>query len=507
MSYLEIHNISKNFGGVQALKDVSFSVEKGEIHGICGENGAGKSTLIKILSGVYASASHEGYISLNGQQQAFKNIYDAEKAGIAVIHQELSLVKHMTVGENIFLGREPQRFGIINYQEIYARSSKLLAQLGLNINPETEMIQLGIGEQQLVEIAKAINKNAEILILDEPTTALTEQEVDKLMTILNELKRKGVTMIYISHKLNEVMTLCDRVSIMRDSAYVATRNVKEISEKELVSLMVGREIKDFYPRIECERGERILSVRNFTLYDPEIPGRKKVDDISFDMYRGEILGISGLMGSGRTELLTGIFGAWGSRMTGKLIFRGKEILFRSPVEAIKSGIALVSEDRKRYGLILQTSVGKNLNLASLKTIASNGILNGSKELIRNLDAIKSYGIKVKNPDYAVNTLSGGNQQKVVIGKWLLTNPDVLFLDEPTRGIDVGAKSEIYHLMNQLVQKGMAVVMVSSDLPEVLGMSHRILVLHEGKLAAELPGGKTTQEEVMLAATGQVKKSA
>ena len=502
MSYLSIQNISKNFGGVQALKNVTFSVTKGEIHGICGENGAGKSTLIKILSGVYPSKSNEGTISINDKKVAFENIYDAEQSGIAVIHQELSLVKHMTVGENIFLGKEPQKLGVINYHEIYARSSKLLKQLGLHINPEVEMIQLGIGEQQLVEIAKAINKNAEILILDEPTTALTEQEVEKLMAILRELKSKGVTMIYISHKLNEVMSLCDRVSVMRDGTYIATRNVKDITEKELVSLMVGREITDFYPRIINNRGEAILSVRDFTLYDPEIPGRKKVDSISFDVYRGEILGISGLMGSGRTELLTGIFGAWQSRMTGKLIFKGKEILFRSPVEAIKNGIALVSEDRKRYGLILQASVGKNLNLASLRSIASKGILNAGKELKRNLDAITSYGIKVKSPDYAVNTLSGGNQQKVVIGKWLLTKPEVLFLDEPTRGIDVGAKSEIYHLMNQLVQEGMAVVMVSSDLPEVLGISHRILVLHEGKLAAELPGGATTQEEVMLAATGQ-----
>ncbi|HYV92038.1 MAG TPA: ATP-binding cassette domain-containing protein [Chitinophagales bacterium] len=507
MSYLEIHNISKNFGGIHALKDISFSVDKGEIHGICGENGAGKSTLIKILSGVYPSSSHEGEIFLEGKKQTFNNIHDAEQAGIAVIHQELSLVKHMTVGENIFLGREPQRFGVVNYHEIYGQSKNLLKQLGLNINPETEMIQLGIGEQQLVEIAKAINKHASILILDEPTTALAEQEIDKLMKILRDLKSKGVTMIYISHKLDEVMSLCDRVSVLRDGTYVTTKNVKDITEKELVSLMVGREIKDFYPRADCKRGEAILSVKNFTLYDPDIAGRKKVDDISFDVYRGEILGISGLMGSGRTELLTGIFGAWGSRMTGKIIYKGKEVLFRSPLEAIKGGLALVSEDRKRYGLILQASVGKNLNLASLQSVASNGVMNFTKELKRNLEAIKNIGIKVKSPDYAVNTLSGGNQQKVVIGKWLLTNPEVLFLDEPTRGIDVGAKSEIYHLMNELVTKGMAVVMVSSDLPEVLGMSHRILVLHEGKLATELPGGKTTQEEVMLAATGQTKRIA
>ncbi len=503
MGFLEINGIAKNFGGIQALRGVSFSVEKGEIHAICGENGAGKSTLIKILSGVYPSSSHEGHISLDGVKQTFTGIHDAEKAGIAVIHQELSLVKQLSVGENIFLGAEPQQFGIINYNQIYARSVKLLKQLGLNINPETETIRLGIGEQQLVEIAKAINKNANILILDEPTTALTEQEVTQLMTILRDLKARGVTLIYISHKLNEVMSLCDSVTVMRDGTYITTRKTKDITEKELVSLMVGREITDFYPRLPANTGEVILSVKDFTLYDPEVSNRKKVNNVSFDINRGEILGISGLMGSGRTELLMGIFGAWNGKRSGTLFYKGKETRFRSPEQAIRNGVALVTEDRKRYGLILQSSVGINLNLASLKNIASNGVLDFSLELKRSLKAIKEIGIKVRTPDYDVNTLSGGNQQKVVLGKWMLTSPEVLFLDEPTRGIDVGAKAEIYQLMNELVAKGMAVVMISSDLPEVLGMSHRILVLHEGKLAAELKGGKTTQEEVMLAATGQM----
>lgn len=502
MSYLQIQNISKNFGGVHALKNVSFSIENGEIHGICGENGAGKSTLIKILSGVYPSQSHEGEILLDGERQIFNNIHDAEQAGIAVIHQELSLVKHMTAGENIFLGREPRRFGIVNYNELYSQSKKLLLQLGLTVDPRTEVVNLGIGEQQLVEIAKALGKNASILILDEPTTALPEQEVEKLLNILRDLKTKGVTIVYISHKLNEVMDLCDRVSVMRDGMYVATKNVKEISEKDLVSLMVGREIKDFYPHVECRKTGIILSMEHFSLYDPEMPDKKKVSDISFDVNRGEILGISGLMGSGRTELLSGIFGAWKGRISGKLFFKGREVRFQSPMEAIRNGLALVSEDRKRFGLILQHSVGKNLHLASLQQVASGGVLNFTRELKRNFETIKSIGIKVKSPDYAVNTLSGGNQQKVVLGKWLLTNPEILFLDEPTRGIDVGARYEIYHLMNQLVERGMAVVMVSSDLPEVLGMSHRILVLHEGKLAGEFPGRITTQEEVMLAATGQ-----
>ncbi|MEO5675095.1 MAG: ATP-binding cassette domain-containing protein [Chitinophagales bacterium] len=502
MAFLEIRNISKSFGGVHALKEVSFSVDRGEIHAICGENGAGKSTLIKILSGVYPTHSHFGEIILEGRKQDFVKIKDAESAGIAVIHQELSLVKHMMAGENIFLGREPRKMGIINYNRIYSESKKLLDLLGLDIDPAVEVIKLGIGEQQLIEIAKALGKNAGILILDEPTTALSEYEIDKLLHILLTLKEKGVTLIYISHKLNEIMRLCDRVSVMRDGRYIATRNVKDITEQDLVSLMVGRELTDFYPRAETGQADAILSVQHLTLFDAEISEKKKVNDVSFEVRRGEILGIAGLMGSGRTELLSGLFGAWKGKLEGKIFYKGRQVFFHSPKQAIQNGLALVSEDRKRYGLILEQSVGRNLNLASLKAIALHGILDFSKELKRNLETISSVGIKVKTPDAAANTLSGGNQQKVVLGKWLLTNPEILFLDEPTRGIDVGAKYEIYHLMNMLVEKGMAVVMVSSDLPEVLGMSHRILVLHNGKLAGEFSGRNTSQQEVMLAATGQ-----
>ncbi len=502
MAYLEIRNISKSFGSVHALKEVSFSIEQGEIHAICGENGAGKSTLIKILSGVYPTHSHSGEIILEGRKQDFINIKDAESAGIAVIHQELSLVKHMMAGENIFLGREPRKMGIINYNRIYSESKKLLDLLGLDIDPAVEVIKLGIGEQQLIEIAKALGKNAGILILDEPTTALSEYEIDKLHHIVRTLKEKGVTMIYISHKLNEVISLCDRVSVMRDGRYIATRNVKDITEQELVSLMVGRELTDFYPRAEPGQAGAILSVQHLTLFDAEISENKKVNDVSFEVRRGEILGIAGLMGSGRTELLSGLFGAWKGKSEGKIFYKGRQVFFHSPQQAIQNGLALVSEDRKRYGLILEQSVGRNLNLASLKAIALHGILDFSKELKRNLETISAVGIKVNTPDAAANTLSGGNQQKVVLGKWLLTNPEILFLDEPTRGIDVGAKYEIYHLMNMLVEKGMAVVMVSSDLPEVLGMSHRILVLHNGKLAGEFSGRNTSQQEVMLAATGQ-----
>jgi D-xylose transport system ATP-binding protein len=340
--------------------------------------------------------------------------------------------------------------------------------------------------------------------MDEPTTALSEQEVLKLMSIIRELKTSGVTIIYISHKLNEVISLADRVSVMRDGQYIATKNMAGITESELVKLMVGREITDFYPKGIHRRGEVVLSVKDFTLYDTEIEGRRKIDGVTFDIYKGEILGIAGLMGSGRTELLNGIFGAWEGKKAGELICKGEKQNFNMPEEAIKNGIGFVPEDRKRLGLLLDKSIGINLNLASLQEVASGGIVNQSLEIKRSNEIVEKLGIKCSNIDVEANTLSGGNQQKVVIGKWLLTNPDILFLDEPTRGVDVGAKAEIYTIINTLVEKGVAIVMVSSDLPEVIGMSDRILVLHAGKLTAEFPGRTTSQEEIMTAATGNLK---
>lgn len=501
MGYLELKHISKQFGGVHALKDVSFSVQKGEVHAICGENGAGKSTLIKILGGIYPAGSYEGEVWINGRLQRFSGIRNAEQAGVAVIHQELALVKYMSVAENIFLGREPHTAGVIHYPKMLADASQLLRQLGLNIDPQIPVVELGIGEQQLVEIAKAIHKKAEILILDEPTTALTEQEVQKLAGIIRGLQVTGVTCIYISHKLEEIRTLCNRVSILRDGQHIATRDAPAITERELVSLMVGREVTDFYPRGKRQKGVCFLSVKELTLYDTEIETRKKIDRVSFDVYRGEILGIAGLMGSGRTELLNGLFGAWKGQRSGSVLVNGREQAFRSPREAINSGMALVPEDRKRHGLMLDFSISTNLNLASLRAIASGGMINTYKALRRSHETISWVGIKCQGTEVEVRTLSGGNQQKVVLGKWLLTRPDILFLDEPTRGVDVGAKAEIYALMNRLVEEGMALVMVSSDLPEVIGMSDRVLVLHEGRLAAELEGRDISQETIMLAATG------
>lgn len=507
MPLLQLKSISKSFSGIHALENVSFSIEAGEIHAICGENGAGKSTLIKILSGVYPHNSFSGEIIFDDEKISFNNIHDAEKNGIVVIHQELSLLKNLSVAENIFLGREPNRFGIIDNFKLYAETKKLLLEVGLPISPETKVSEIGIGEQQLVEVAKAIHKKARLLILDEPTTALSQNETERLMNILRALNKSGVTIIYISHKLNEVMKLANRITVLRDGRFISTKDKNDITESGLIKLMVGREIKDFYPRIEQKKGEEILSVKNLSVFDDSNAYRKKVDDVSFEIFRGEILGISGLMGSGRTELLMSIFGAWKGKTSGKIFLKGKYISISSPSIAIKNGLALVTEDRKRFGLILNSSIGKNLSLSVLKQISSNGILNLNNELKQNSESVNSLGIKTKSTDEEVNILSGGNQQKVVIGKWLQTNPQILFLDEPTRGVDVGAKTEIYSIINELVKRGMAVVIVSSDLPEVLGISHRILVMSEGKITAELNGKNASQEEVMSASINRERKVA
>lgn len=503
MSFLEIKNISKQFGRVYALKEISFEVEQGEIHAVCGENGAGKSTLIKILSGVYSSGNYEGSFFIDGNEIHFKNIHEAEATGVAVIHQELSLVKTMSVAENIFLGNEPSHVGIIQQHQIHSASKKLLEQVGLSISPETEVSELGIGEQQLIEIAKALNKKARLLILDEPTTALTETETGKLFGLLRQLQSSGVTVIYISHRLKEIKSLCNRVTVLRDGKFVATRSVHDISENELIKLMVGREITELYPphitRLQTEPNN-ILKLKNYSLFD--LSGKKKIDSVNLEVHAGEILGIAGLMGSGRTELLMGIIGALKGKQEGEILFNNEKVKFNSPAEAIAKGIALVSEDRKRLGLILPQSIRFNLNLSTMKNISNAGILSRGKEMKHTLEMIQQLSVKTNSSETEVQQLSGGNQQKVVIGKCLLLNPKLLLLDEPTRGIDVGARAEIYELMHQLLQQGMAIIMVSSDLPEVIGMSNRIVVMNEGKICGEFSSG-VTQEEIMMAATGEL----
>lgn len=501
MPLLEMRNIVKEFPGVRALDGVSFTLEAGEFHSLVGENGAGKSTLMKVLSGVYPFGTYEGDILIDDQVRQFRGIRDSEDAGVAIIFQELSLVKELTVGENIFLGKEPSKLGVINWSELYHRTSKLLQELNLPIDPRVPVGNLGIGQQQLVEIAKALSKEAKILVLDEPTAALTESEVETLFNILRDLKARGVGMVYISHKLNEVFELSDRITVLRDGRTVGTEPTTQLNKEKVIELMVGREVGNIFPEPDHELGETVLEVRDLTAFSIDAANKKLVDGVSFSVRKGEVLGIAGLMGAGRTELLMSIFGAWPGKYTRKVLIDGREIAIDSPGDAIREGIGFVTEDRKRFGLILEQTILDNMTLAGLKRISGAFLTDRTKETIAASGPMKALRVKANSPLSIAGTLSGGNQQKVVLGKWLLTNPKVLFLDEPTRGIDVGAKQEIYAEINKLAETGLAIVLVSSELPEVLGLSDRVMVLHEGRVTGEFTRSDASPEKVMAAATG------
>ncbi|BEP28911.1 xylose ABC transporter ATP-binding protein [Helicovermis profundi] len=499
---LEMKDIVKEFPGVKALDKVSFNVKKGEIHALVGENGAGKSTLMKVLSGVYSHEEFTGDIILNGKKVLFNSIKDSENANIAIIYQELALVPQMTVGENIYLNHEPLFMkGVIDHEKLYFESQKLLEKIKLDINPRMKVNMFGVGIQQLIEIAKALSKDADVLILDEPTAALTEGEVEILFRILKDLKEKGVTCIIITHKLNEVFALADNVTVLRDGKTISTNSICDLDENKIISMMVGRELSDLFPKEEHTAGQVVMKVQNFSVYDTEIQGRKLVDNISFEIKKGEILGISGLMGAGRTELVMGLFGAADGKIDGKVFIEGKEVKIKSPHDAIKNKLALVTEDRKGNGLVLEKSIMVNTTLASLDRISKGQILNVNEEIKFTEKYVRELKTKTPSIEQLVKNLSGGNQQKVVIAKWLMTEPKILFLDEPTRGIDVGAKFEIYMIMNELVKKGVSVVMISSELPEILGMSDRILVMREGKFVSEKMYEEASQENIMFAATG------
>ncbi|ACM59264.1 xylose ABC transporter ATP-binding protein [Caldicellulosiruptor bescii] len=498
---LEMVHITKEFPGVKALDDVTFKVKKGEIHALVGENGAGKSTLMKILSGVYPYGTYSGDIFIEGKKQHFRNIKDSEHAGVAIIYQELTLVKGMTVGENIFLGREPVVNGIINWNKVYADSKKLFEKLNIEIDVYEKVENLGIGQQQMVEIAKAISKDSKILILDEPTAALTESETRQLFRILKDLKNHGVTCIYISHRLEEIFEIADTVTVLRDGKTISTDPISNLTEDEIIKRMVGRELTQRYPKVPHKAKRTIMEVRNFSVYDKDNPEKKIIDNVSFEIKEGEILGISGLMGAGRTELFMSIFGAYPGRKEGEIWLEGKKISINNPREAIEHGICYLSEDRKRYGLVLMMDIKDNILLPNYQKFANGGIINIPKSLSTALDYVGKLRIKIASPFQQVMNLSGGNQQKVIIAKWLLANPKILILDEPTRGIDVGAKYEIYNLMNQFVDQGVGIVMISSELPEILGMSDRILVMQKGKIAGELMAEDATQEKIMTLATG------
>jgi len=498
MPLLEMRNILKEFPGVRALDGVSFTLSHGEFHALVGENGAGKSTLMKVLSGVYPSGTFTGEILVEDEAKSFRNVRDSESACIAIIYQELSLVKELTVGENIFLGREPARFGVIDWPDLYRRAAELLEEMHLAIDPRIKIGSLGIGQQQLVEIAKALSQDAKILVLDEPTAALTESEVETLFKILTGLRDRGVGIIYISHKLDEVFRTSDRITVLRDGRTVLSGAASQVDKDRVIAAMVGREVGDIFPRREHHLGNTVLRVKDLTAYSAEDPEKKILDRISFEVKAGEVLGIAGLMGAGRTELLMTIFGAWQGKYSLETEIDDKHVGIRSPADAIANRIGFVTEDRQRFGLILDHSIAANMTLASL---SDQLVTHRIRETIATEQMIDSLRIRAHSPMTVAGTLSGGNQQKVVLGKWLLTDPRVLFLDEPTRGIDVGAKQEVYAEINKLATKGMAIVLVSSELPEVLGLSDRVIVLHDGRITAEFSRHEATPEKVMEAATG------
>jgi len=506
VALLSMQSITKEFPGVRALDDVNFEVHSGEIHALCGENGAGKSTLIKILGAVHPHGTYDGQLNINGVEQRYRNVRNAEQAGIAVIHQELALIPEMTVAENIYLGREPRKFGIIDKTRMYQDAGDLLTQFGLDIPLHRQVYKLGIGQQQLVEIAKALSRDARMLVLDEPTAALTKSEVDILHKILKQLRDKDVACIYITHKLKEIFHIADRVTVLRDGKTVATQSIDECTEDKLISQMVGRELTTFFPDrknalTSTSEAAVALKVEDLCTYPLEPP---KLENISFEVRCGEVLGIAGLMGAGRTELINTIFGAYSGKWSGSVYRNGKPVKIHSPRDAIRQGMALVSEDRKQYGLILENDVVRNMTLASLsvsKEITSFGVLNQNVQYQKSMHAVDTLRIKTTSLDIPVRQLSGGNQQKVVLGKWLMTRPSVLFLDEPTRGIDVGAKAEIHALTAELADDGVAIVLVSSELQEILGMSDRILVLHEGKITGEFANENLTQEDILRCAAG------
>ena len=495
---LSAQSVTKRFPGVVALSGVSFDLRAGEIHALCGENGAGKSTLIKLLSGIHPHGSYEGRLEVDGAEAQFASIADAGRAGLAVIYQELALVEEMTVAENIFLGREPKRWGgLIDWPRMFSDAKALLDRFAVKLDPAATVKSLGVGQKQLVEIVKALAKDSKILILDEPTAALAEHEVVVLLDILKDLRARGMSCIYISHKLDEVFAIADRITVLRDGASVFTSEAATTSKQEIIKQMVGREIADLFPRRQSQLGEVMLHVDGLSVVDEH--GRQVLKDINLEVRSGEVVGIGGLMGAGRTELLMHLFGAFGRRRNGSVRLKGRDMKDAGPDAVLNAGMALVSEDRRRYGLVLENEVGFNLSLSSLQKFTRAGLLSLAQEAKANRQMFDSLRIKATGLQAVAGRLSGGNQQKIVLGKVLMTEPSVVLLDEPTRGIDVGAKLEIYELINQLTAAGKAVVLVSSELPELIGMSDRIMMLREGRLTGEFTKAEATQEKLMAAA--------
>ena len=493
MSLLDMKQIIKSFNGVEVLHGIDFSLRAGTVHALMGENGAGKSTLMKVLAGVHKC--DDGEIWLKGKKTEIQSPRHAQELGIAMIHQELSPVPEMTVAENIFLGREPRKGLFVDYKKMYADTEKLLGEMKVRVSPRAKIGRLKVADQQLIEISKAISLNADIIVMDEPTSAITDQEVEILFKTIADLKKKGTGIIYISHKMDEIFRIADDITVLRDGTYVNSWEAKDIDNNTLIKNMVGRELNEIFPKIKVPAKDVVMEVRHFTK-------ENQFEDISFLVREGEILGIAGLIGAGRTELMNAIFGLE-KPDSGEVFFEGRKVEIRRPSDAIRHGIAYVTEDRKNEGLVLEMGVGQNITIASMKTLSSGIFIKRQEEKKTIDDQIRALRIKVHSPRQLVGKLSGGNQQKVVLAKWMMKNPKLLILDEPTRGVDIGAKSEIYKLMGEFVEKGNSIIMISSEMPEAMGMSDRILVLSNGRLSGELSREEFAQEDIMKMAVSYI----
>ncbi|BCH20682.1 multiple monosaccharide ABC transporter ATP-binding protein [Mesorhizobium sp. L-8-3] len=496
---LEMRGITKTFPGVKALQDVNLTVRAAEIHAIVGENGAGKSTLMKVLSGVYPSGSYAGEITFMGEQCRFHGIHDSERRGIVIIHQELALVPLLSIAENIFLGNEQARFGIVDWHAVRARAAALLRKVGLGEDPDTLVTNIGVGKQQLVEIAKALSKEVKLLILDEPTASLSEKDSEALLKLLIEFKGHGIASILISHKLNEVGKVADRITILRDGRTIETLDGGQIDEDRIITSMVGRPLEDRYPRRVPKIGETIFEVRNWVVHHPLHPERRVIKGVDISVGKGEVVGIAGLMGAGRTEFAMSIFGrSYGTDISGDVLLHGRKVDVSSVGKAVAHGIAYATEDRKTYGLNLIDHIKHNVTIANLKGVSNAGVIDDIRELNAANDYRRKTNIRSSSVYQVTGNLSGGNQQKVVLSKWLFANPEVLILDEPTRGIDVGAKYEIYGIINRLAEEGKGILVISSEMPELLGICDRIYVMNEGRIVGEMAAGDASQEKIMRA---------
>ncbi len=506
---LEMKDITKTFSSIKALDNVNLAVRSGEIHALVGENGAGKSTLMNVLSGIYPSGTYSGDIIFDSKECHFKEIKDSEKLGIVIIHQELALIPYLSIAENVFLGNEQAKTGVIDWNETTTRTNELLSLVGLNESPNTLITNIGVGKQQLVEIARALAKDVKLLILDEPTAALNDEESNKLLDLLRDLRTKGITSILISHKLNEVEKVSDRITVIRDGKTIETleKGKDQITEDRIIKGMVGRDMSHRFPHREPKIGDTIMEVIDWNVTHP-IHDRKVINNVNMKVRSGEIIGLAGLMGAGRTELAMSIFGrSYGSNITGTIKLKGKPVELSNVSKAIESGIAYVTEDRKNYGLVLIDNIKNNITMANLKKISKNSVVGEHDENMVAEDYRKKFNIKSSSIMQKTGNLSGGNQQKVVLSKWIFTDPDVLILDEPTRGIDVGAKYEIYTIINQLADSGKSIIVISSEMPELLGLCDRIYVVNEGEIAGELPRSEATQESIMKCIMNHAKGTA